>query len=434
MSVFDLEKRLNEQMKRLRKNYEGKSAEVVSTWVYPIETTYDVHALIEEGYHKNSIASACIIMIATSAPEAELKVYRKQDGGEEEVKDHWLLDLIKKPNPYHSEYELWELTHTYLNTSGNAYWKIVRDGSSPDSPVTAIYPLRSDLVDVSQDPVTQEVIGYTYRGESGGVQRFEPHQILHIQFPDPLNPGRGLSPLARVMRELGIDNAATDFTKTFFQNAAVPYGILTTEQRIRSDEEAENIRDRFMQWVKGYKGRNRMKPIVLGQGFKYEQLSLNFQEMEFEALRSMTETRICAAFGVDPVLLPSWVGIKHGGKYSNYSEARRHLWQETIIPALKRIESKITSQLLGGTGLVARFDLSRVTALQEDETVKYERANIGFNGNFITMNEARRLAGLPDDDRFGNRYAFEIVGAKGTTSLGKKKVTPYSEMGWNDSN
>jgi len=155
--------------------------------------------------------------------------------------------------------------------------------------------------------------------------------------------------------------------------------------------------------------------------------------MEFEALRSMTETRICAAFGVDPVLLPSWVGIKHGGKYSNYSEARKHLWQETIIPALKRIESKITSQLLGGTGLVARFDLSRVTALQEDETVKYERANIGFNGNFITMNEARRLAGLPDDDRFGDRYAFEIMGG-GVTNAGKKKLIPYSEMNWKNSN
>lgn len=432
MSVYDLERRLNDRLKTLKRGYETKSTEVVSTWVYPVEPTYDLHALIEEGYCKNSIASACIIMIATSAPEATLKIYREDGGGNEEVKDHWLLDLVKKPNPRLSEYELWELTHTFLNTSGNAYWKIVRDGSGPASPVTALYPLRADLVDVTQDPVTQEVVGYTYRGESGGIQKFEPYEILHFMFPDPLNPGKGLSPLARVMRELGIDNAATDFTKTFFQNAAVPYGILTTEQKIRTDEEAERIRDRFMQWVKGYKGRNRMKPIVLGQGFKYEQLSLDFQEMEFEALRSMTETRICAAFGVDPVLLPSWVGIKHGGKYSNYSEARRHLWQETIIPALRRIESKITSQLLGGTGLVARFDLSQVTALQEDETTKYQRANIGFNGNFITLNEARRLAGLPDDDRFGDQYAFEILGMG--TMAGKKKLIPYSEMNWNDSN
>lgn len=376
--------------------------------------------LTDEGYVKNSIASACITMIATSAPEAHLQVLRPSLGGEQVVEDHWLMQLLLRPSATMSSYELWELTHTYLNTSGNAYWYLKRDRGSNTGPVRELKVLRSDQVVPAAD-VSGDIHGYVYH-DGGKPVRFQPHEILHLKFPNPLDEVEGLPPLARVLRELGIDNGATDFTKTFFDNAAVPYGLIKTDQRLRDEEEVERVQNRWMQWFRGVRGKNRFKPAVLGSGMNYEQMALNFQEMEYESLRSMTETRICGAFGVDPVLIPSWVGIKYGGKYSNYAEARKHLWEETIVPALRRIESKITGQLLSEEGLIARFDLSSIQALQEDVNQKTERVRGLWNDGIIRHEEARASSGFEQDPRLMGQYKFEVEGQQGGAMPGMKSV------------
>jgi HK97 family phage portal protein len=353
---------------------------------------YDVRSLIDEGYRKNVIVSACISMIATSAPEAPLRIYKETTEGLILDENHWFNKLIKKPNDAHSSFELWEYVHTYLQSGGASYFELVRAGNNPSGEVLEMYPLRPDRIRVV--PGVEDYIERYEYWVDGQVITYEPWEIMPVKLPDPLDEFNGLAPLKRVMRELGIDNEATDFTKTFFDNAAVPYGLLTTDQKI-SEPEADRVRYRWQKWFMGAK---RFMVAVLGQNMKYEQMGLSFKDMEFESLRSMTETRLCAAFGVDPVLLPSWVGIKHGGKYSNYAEARLHLWQETIIPILKRIESKITAELLE-EGVVAKFDLSEVKALQENENKKAERVGALYDKGIIKRNEAREDMGYdPDPD------------------------------------
>jgi len=46
----------------------------------------------------------------------------------------------------------------------------------------------------------------------------------------------------------------------------------------------------------------------------------------------------------------------------------------------------------------AEYNLSDVRALQQDETAKYERLNIGVQGGWITVAEARQEIGLPVND------------------------------------
>lgn len=391
-------------LKRQMARKDSRGWGVVTTWGGTASkfTDYNVEQLTDEGYRKNSIASACIQMIATSAPEAFLRVHRDTSDGLVEVPDHWLMKLLNNPNPYMSTFELWEWVHTFLNTGGSSYWELVRANQNPNSEIIQIYPLRPDRMSIVPDDKSF-IARYEYH-VNGQIIEYEPHEILHIKFPDPLDEFNGLSPIKRIARELGIDNEATDFTQSFFENAAVPYGLLSTDQQI-TDGEANRMRLRWWHW---FKGKMRGMPAVLGQGTNYQQLGMSFKDMEFEQVRSFTETRICAAFGVDPVLLPSWVGIKHGGKYSNFQMAKQHLWEETIIPSLRRIESKMTSQLLQSEGLVARFDLSAITALQENTNEKHSRIREDYQGGLITLNEARTELGyeLIDD---GDNFARNVV-------------------------
>jgi HK97 family phage portal protein len=359
---------------------------------------YDIRMMTDEGYRKNVIVSASISMIATSAPEAPLKIYKETDQGLVEDQNHWFTKLMKKPNDSQSPFELWEYGHTYMNTGGRMTFELIRAGG-PNGEVVELYPLRPDRIRVV--PGVEDMVSHYEYWIDGKNIIYEPWEILDIKLPDPLDDFNGLAPLKRVFRELGIDNEATDFTKTFFENAAVPYGLLTSEQKV-GEPEADRIRWRWQKWFMGTK---RFMVAVLGKGMKYEQMGMTFKDMEFESLRSMTETRLCTAFGVDPVLLPSWVGIKHGGKYSNYSEARKHLWEETIIPHLRRIESKITSDLLE-EGVIAKFDISEVQAMQEDENDKAKRVSLLYEKGLIKKNEGRESMGF-DPDPDGDVYANE---------------------------
>jgi HK97 family phage portal protein len=364
--------------------------------------------LMNQGYRMNSIASACIQMVASSLPESQLNIYRKNRDGELEVlPEHWLADLIRYPNDATSTFELWEKTAIYLLTAGSAYWLLMRDSGT--GPIERIELLRPDLVTPEVDQATGRIVAWKYRPEGTGQEIVYPvYQVLAIAFPDPLGVD-GLSPLSRVMREIGIDNGATDFTREFFENGAVVAGILSSEQELDKDT-ADRIEERwnqkFSRWARG-----RFKTAVLGKGTTYQQMALNFRDMEFESVRSFVETRICSAFGVDPVLLPSWVGIRHGGKYSNYQEARRHLWLETIVPLLRRIESKINSQLLVyEDDVFCRFDLGKVEALQENENDKWERVREAFRSDLITLGHAQRLLDVPVDEENEEKYFSEMRG------------------------
>ena len=51
-----------------------------------------------------------------------LAVHTKSAALIEEVTSHPLLDLLARPNPWHNQYDLWELTQVYLEVHGQAFW------------------------------------------------------------------------------------------------------------------------------------------------------------------------------------------------------------------------------------------------------------------------------------------------------------------------
>ncbi|MFO7274421.1 MAG: phage portal protein, partial [Bacillota bacterium] len=131
-------------------------------------------------------------------------------------------------------------------------------------------------------------------------------------------------------------------------------------------------------------------------------LGLNMRDLEFPDLRSISETRICAAFGVPPILVGAKVGMDRS-TYANYQEARRSFWEETVSPLLRRLQDRINHKLLpmfgDVRGLEARFDKSEVSALQESVDKLWERVTRAVEAGWLLLDEARAEAGkdaLPD--------------------------------------
>ena len=334
----------------------------------------------------NSVAAQCIRIVAKNMAMAKLKAYIVEGDKWTEYDGHWLDDLMDRPNGWMSENDLWDYSAVSLNTGGAFYWELRRRGNQLGGEVVEIKPLPPHRVEILADD-EGDVIGYEYTPFRGEKRQLSVEQVLRVDYPNTLDPTKPYNPLATIYREMGMDNEASRFLEEFFKNNAMPTLVLSTEQDI-SPKQAKQAEERWYAKV-GRRMKRFLGTVILGNGVKPIPIQQNFKDMEFSALRTLTETRICAAFGVDPVLLPTGTGIEEGTTKANFQEARRHLWDNTIIPILKKIESKINRELLfAEKNIRCKFDLSNVDALKEDTNQKFERAISAFKEGVFTRDQA----------------------------------------------
>lgn len=379
----------------------------------------------EGGFSRNELVYACIMELARAVPEAPLRVYDSED---EEIPDHPIRQLIKKPNAFTTEFMLWEMTIMYLMISGNAYWEKVRSRSGQVVELIQLRPDRMRVIPSSEDYIE----GYEY--EVGGrTFRLPQEDVIHFKMPSPNDDFLGQPPLRSALRAIATDNEATDFVKVMLQNSAVPSVVITTQNAVDKDTADRLTR----KWMNRFGSRERGKPAFLQEGMKVEQLGMTLKDLEFPALRAISETRICAVFGVPPIIVGANTGLNRS-TFSNYEEARRSFWQETISPLLRKLSDTINADLIPeftGLEVEARFDSSDVSALQALQNERFDRANTGIINGWMTVNEARTSVGLDPVDggdvflRGLNKIGVPIDGSQPFAPPQEEPEQPEDEAG-----
>lgn len=143
----------------------------------------------------------------------------------------------------------------------------------------------------------------------------------------------GLSPVSAHADSLGLSIAATRFGKSWFQDGGHPGGILTNSESDMSDPTvSRTAKDRFMAALFGTR-----EPVVLGRGWKYEQIQVAPEESQFlqtQAYSAADCARIVGA-GVAEVL-----GYDTGTSmtYSNAVDRDLALLKYAAERWLKRVE------------------------------------------------------------------------------------------------
>ncbi len=86
------------------------------------------------------------------------------------------------------------------------------------------------------------------------------------------------------------------------------------------------------------------------------------------------------------------VGIPGDATYSNYREARLHLWEDTILPLLDYVTDELNRWLtpLYGDGLRLTYDIEGVPALAERRNETWKKLE---QVTFLTPNEKREAIG-----------------------------------------
>ena len=381
--------------------------DVVSQFVAgrPVEPeSIDLRKMIDEGYRRNVIIYVCVNEIASSA--AAPRVYLRDRKTQDEIEEHELLDLIARPYPGGSWYDLIERLLIFQQVTGTGYLHKGRSGASQIVQLTAA---RSDRIQPVPDK-QGNILYYEYKIEGGDKQRVEPEDLAAFRLPDPLNDFHGLSPLTVAAVFGDIDTAAAVYLRDFFANGAMPMGLLKfktpsvrREDRLRVQQE----------WSEQY-GATEISPKnagrwhnvgVIGGDVDYVPLGAEPAQLRLDAVWGMTESRLCATFGVPPAIVQARIGLQFS-TYSNQREARRSFWTETLVPIYRRIADGMTRNLVSeyDEDLELVFDLESIPELQEDLNQRATRATALFLGGVASFNEARLLSDL--EEAKTDFYAF----------------------------
>jgi len=357
----------------------------------------DFETLSKEGYEYNAVIYACITELMDSMSEAPMLAEVQNRKGEWEVKeDHPLARLLANPNPEMSVDEFTRANAMYENIAGNMFWEKERSAATR---VVGLWPMRPDrvgIISVKSKPgqrVKQRITGYTWRSGADVVQ-LPFNDVIHFKYPNPRDDLFGLPPLAAAAREGDTDNKATDYVRSFFENAAVPKGLLRVVG-LTDEAEQRRVREALIETYTGTGGWH--KPLVLSEGSEWIELAESFKDMDFPNLRKITETRLCMVFDVPPIIIGSYAGLDKA-TYANYGEARQSYTQETVIPMYRRRDTVLNRTLAPefGANVRIRSDTSKLAALVEDVTEVWSRAKEALAVGGITVNDFRREVGLEE--------------------------------------
>ncbi len=338
---------------------------------------------IDRGFHHNPIVYRCVRMISEACVSFPLSV-READAPRS---NHALSAVLERPNNMQSGADLREALVSHLLLFGNAYLE-----TSGDEGDLSCYALRPDRMRIIADEDGWPRI-YEYAVKQRKL-RYDivetPYAITHLKMFHPQNDHYGYAPLAAADLALDIHNAANQWNKSLFDNAARPSGALVYRGQDGAnhltDEQFERLKQELENNFQG--AQNAGRPLLLEGGLDWSRISLSPQDMDFIEAKNSAARDIALAFGVPPMLL----GIPGDNTYSNYAEANRAFWRQTILPLAARLADALQRSLCRQSGLSLQLDLDAVPALSDERKKLWDRLE---KASFLTPDEKREAVGYP---------------------------------------
>ena len=336
---------------------------------------------------------ACVRAIAEGVAQVPWKLYRRSEtGGREEARDHPLFDLLhRRPNEWQTSFEFRETIAMHVVLTGNAFVFINRRANGE---IAELLPYEPGSVTIHR--ATDGTLTYSVNLAGGGNVTLGASEMWHLRGPS-WNAYSGLSAVTLTRNAIGLAMATEEFGSALFKNGARPGGLLTTEQALDAAK-AKQLRDAWNETMQG--SGNAMKTGVLTSGMKYQQLSYNADEAQFNETRVQAQRDICAAFRVNPIMaqIPGAAGAYDNGEQMFIAHV-----VHTLMPWYERIEQSAENALLSkrdrDAGLYTKLEakgLMRGTAKERAEFNQIMLQNGVFSRNEVRESEDMDVIADPE--------------------------------------
>jgi HK97 family phage portal protein len=345
-------------------------------------------SLTRNGYEQNVVGFRAVRMVAEAA--AAIPLVLTENGAR--MTEHPVLRLLERPNPGQTGRGFVECLYGHLQLSGNAYVEAAGHGN--DGLPRELHCLRPDRMSVVPGPDGWPM-AYEY---SVGRQKHrfdmtgEVDPILHLKAFHPLDDHYGLSPLEAAASAIDVHNAASRWSKALLDNAARPSGAIVFAGKDGGGHLSEEQYQRLLSELEeNHQGaRNAGRPLLLEGGLDWRPMGYSPQDMEFLETKNAAARDIALAFGVPPMLL----GLPGDNTYSNYQEANRAFYRQTVLPLVRKTASALAGWLSAGfhATLGIEPDQDGIPALFAERDALWRRVG---GASFLDEDEKRALLGLP---------------------------------------
>lgn len=347
-----------------------------------------------EGYVKNVITHRCIGIITSSASYIPFKMYKTDDlGSKIQINAHPALRLLNSPNTLDSRVDFMDAVYSYKLISGNSY---ILASRGIDGLPYQLSVLRPDRVSVLSNDFG-ETIGYRYecKGKASDYMLNEitgACDVLHLKSFHPLNDYYGLSSIESARFAIDQHNEAAEYSKSLLQNSARPSGALVVKPNeynsggTLTDEQFDRLKDQMNEHIGT---DNAGRPMILEGGLDWKEMSMSPKDMDFVENKYSAARDIALAFGIPPQLL----GIPGDNTYSNMSEARLALWEQTILPIVNDAVYGIGKWLsrLYNENFYLEFDKDKILAFASKKENQWSKIAAA---DFLTPEEKKQILGI----------------------------------------
>ncbi len=293
---------------------------------------------------------SCQTLIASDIAKLRPRVV-VQDGDDiwYEKKNPAYSPVLRKPNHFQTRiqfYESWVLSKL---GRGNTYILKRRDGRGI---VTAMYVLNPDLVTplvATDGTVYYELQTDNLSGLPDSVL-VPAREIIHDRFNCLFHPLVGLSPIfANGIAAMQGHSMQTASTK-LFQNGSRPGGILTAAGEI-SDDTAKRLKE---YWDNNFTGANAGKVAVLGDGLKFESMSVKAVDAQLVEQLKWSAEIVCSTYHVPPYK----IGLGQMPTNNNVQPLNVEYYSQALQILIESIELCLDEGLgMDGETIGTEFDL-----------------------------------------------------------------------------
>lgn len=334
----------------------------------------------------NPTIFACITLITSDIAKMRVKLVQQTDQGIwEEFESAAFSPVLRKPNPIQNRIQFWENWMMSKLTRGNTYALKGRDGRNIVTRLFVLDPLRVEPLVAPDGAVFYALKSDNIVGLEEGRVVVPAREIIHDRMNCIFHPLVGTSPLfAGSLAAVQGLNIQTN-SVALFANRSQPGGLLVAPGRL-DDSTATRLKD---YWDTNFSGiTNRGKIAVLGDGLKFQSLSVNAEEAQLIDQLKWTAETICSVFHVPPYK----VGVGAMPSYNNVQALNVEYYSQCLQRLIEDAELCLDEGLECPKGTGTEFDLDGL--LRMDTLSQIDSIGKAISAGFLAPNEGRKKVDL----------------------------------------